>query len=178
MMLSLDEAKILREAVSGIPEVTRIVVGTPAQHRAIALRAAEHRYQKMLLEAGCSRADAQRWAETVIDRIRRQVTEHDQEKRQLKALHDELVMLGEESERSLESQQSGSIDNDETMNRMYGSATSHKIASQLRDDASNYLRLTLVKLKTWRRTAVHRLDLSAAEPSASDDEVDWRSRDA
>ena len=153
MMLSLDEAKILREAVSGIPEVTRIVVGTPAQHRAIALRAAEHRYQKMLLEAGSSRADAQRWAETVINRIRRQVTEHDQKKRQLKVLHTELVALAQGPERNFEIQESGSTNDDETTTRKYGSPTPRKIASRLRGALSR-LRLTAAKSKTpWRRTA-------------------------
>jgi len=99
MMLSLDEAKILREVVGGITEVAQKVAATPTQQRARALQAAERHYQKMMLAAGSSASAARRWVEAVMDRIRRQVAEHDQ-KRSLTALHQELTALAEQGESS------------------------------------------------------------------------------
>jgi len=99
MMLSRDEARILREVVGGIPEVAKKVAAIHAHQQATALQALERHYQKIMLEAGSSGSDARRWVDAVMDRIRRQVAEHDQ-KRSLTVLQKELAALAEQNERS------------------------------------------------------------------------------
>ncbi len=95
MKLNQDEAKVLREVVSAIPQVADVIASFPPEHKVGALEAAEGGYVRAMLESGFAEPDARKWAAAVMRRLRNRVAEHDlaNSSRTVNALQDELSPL-------------------------------------------------------------------------------------
>ncbi len=117
MKLTPEEAKLLREVVSAIPQVAEVIASTPLEQRSWALEAAERGYVRALLESGSTEAAAQKWTAAVMRRLRRQVAERDEADRRkvANALHEELSPLVSQIQSASESKREAEeVDDEET----------------------------------------------------------------
>lgn len=91
MKLSPEEAKILREAMAGIPLIAETIAATHGEHRTKALEAAERGYLQTLRQSGFADHDALTWVSAIMRRLRGQVEVLGLvNKRMLAALYEEL----------------------------------------------------------------------------------------
>jgi hypothetical protein len=67
--------KILEVAVSGIPQIAKVIAGFPIEFQEGAFEVAERRYHQTVCDLGYAEADAQGWISLVMFRLRNKVAE-------------------------------------------------------------------------------------------------------
>jgi hypothetical protein len=70
-----EREKILEVAVSGIPQIAKVIADFPIEFQEGAFEVAERRYQQTVSDLGYAEADAQGWISLVMFRLRNQVAE-------------------------------------------------------------------------------------------------------
>jgi len=92
MVSSLEETKILEEAVAGLREVAEVIASIPANNRAKAFDAVEKTYMQTARDLGGAEKVVQHWASAIMLQLRTEVAERASARRKLlEALHDELA---------------------------------------------------------------------------------------
>jgi hypothetical protein len=70
-----ERERILEIAVSGIPQIAKVIADYPIEFQQGAFEVAERRYQQTVSDLGYAEADAQGWISLVMFRLRNQVAE-------------------------------------------------------------------------------------------------------